>query len=278
MYKSVDIYSCQTCGKSFKNSASLASHKYRYHPYSPKEKSSILRPIVKETIESDSMSSTSNISSSNGVNQDLRHLSMDNQMIELDVDNLQSEIRQLRSFVNKIDTKVLLQAIVLDGIERDVKRQRVYNDTTRISRPEEVSLIKDQARDNANKIRVIEDQMTKFENAMQQLEEVDTNDESEGLYEVEVENESEDNPSEDVIAPVQLRSDSEEEISLGNPRNEIYEGTETDDEVTSSGEENVDTAQSMQSDSQFEETDDQSDSEFDYKSVVTGPKTRNIGL
>ena len=407
MYKSAEVYSCQVCGKSYKNSASLTSHKYKYHPYS----STTSTKSVDKEFDFDNMSSISNISSSIGVNHDLRHLSMDNQMTELDVDNLQSEIRQLRSFLNKIDTKVHLQAIVLDGIERDVKRQRVYNDTTRIARPEEASLIKDLTIDNANRIRVIEDQMTKFENAMQQLLEVGTNDaamqdmiddmvdvevmfrnnnfeglkaditklrqsigimlnslnlqeldkedvkllkdlstsskrevaellksnfghltnifriirpefeglfkdsdisESEGLYDVDVENESEDDPIGGVVDPVQ-KSDSDGEISRRNSQNEVsegtetenehdseddqpenndqlddsdtdgttssgnLEGTETDNDVPSSGEENVDNAQSMQSDSQFEETDDPSDSESEKTTGKTVEKTSEFG-
>ena len=34
MYKS---RKCTSCDKTFKNSASLATHKHRYHPYSPRK-------------------------------------------------------------------------------------------------------------------------------------------------------------------------------------------------------------------------------------------------
>ncbi len=40
---------CSFCNKVFKNSSSLASHKYRYH----KESSNILEPQLKQAIEKD---------------------------------------------------------------------------------------------------------------------------------------------------------------------------------------------------------------------------------
>ena len=157
MYSTAKSYSCSICGSNLKNSASLKTHKYRYHPNSSKKKLSIT-PTLKENTEFDKMSSISN-SSTHEFNHD-RDMSWDNQMHESDIENLQSDVRELKSLINKLATKVRLQEVVLDGVERDFKRQRMNPDTTRSFKPEEVSLMKDQTRSNARRIRVIEEQLT----------------------------------------------------------------------------------------------------------------------
>ena len=140
MYRSTETHSCQICGNSFKNSASLATHKYTYHP---SNNNSSIMTTPKESHEFDRISSSSNISSQD---HGLGLLSMDNPTIKLDIKILQSTVRELKSLINKLDTKVLLQGVVLDDVERHVKRQKMNPDTTTISSPEEFSLLKDQTR------------------------------------------------------------------------------------------------------------------------------------
>ena len=151
MYISTETHSCQTCGNSFKNSASLATHKYMYHPSN--NNSSIMN-ATKESHEFDGISSSSNISS---LDHDLGHMTVDNQMHKLDMETLQSNVCELRSLINKLDTKARLQAVVLNDVERYVKRQRMNPGATAIISPEEVSQMKDQTRNNAHRIRIIEE-------------------------------------------------------------------------------------------------------------------------
>ena len=68
---------CTTCDKSFKNSASLATHKNRYHPYSPR----------KSIISEDDLSSvTSDVSSLDTVRND---------SLEIKIDDNQHKIKLL---------------------------------------------------------------------------------------------------------------------------------------------------------------------------------------
>ena len=169
-YRSTETYSCQTCGNSFKSTASLASHKYRYHPYSSKAST---RPTSNEFDRQSSISS---------LDHEFGYLSANNQLDKhkLDIDNLQSTVRELRSLMNKVDTKVLLQGVALDGVERFVRNQRTRPDTgnariVNYYNPDEVSLIKDQTNDNTNRIRVIEENIDNKHN--QQIEQVGNEDE-----------------------------------------------------------------------------------------------------
>ena len=172
MYRSTETYSCQACGKSYKNSASLTSHKYRYHDNSSK---ALTKHVAKE-FEFDKQSSISNSTSMS--DHDLGYISVNNQMNKFDIETLKSNVRELRSLMNKIDTKVILQGIILDGVERIVRNQRTKpdtGDTTILNNPEEVSLIIDQTNDNRNRIRVIEEQLMNSKN-IQQVEGVDNED------------------------------------------------------------------------------------------------------
>ena len=161
----VKSYSCSSCGGTFKNSASLATHKYTFHP---SNNNSFIMTAPKESLEFDRISSSSNISS---LDHDLGHMTVDNQMHKFDIETLQSSVRELRSLINKLDTKARLQAVILDDVERYVKRQRMNPGTTTIISPEAVSQMKDQTRNNTHRIRIIEEQIVGRN--VQQVEEAD---------------------------------------------------------------------------------------------------------
>ena len=81
-------YKCQTCGKNYKSSASLASHRYRTHP---------------RISDSSSIVSQSSPSSVSEHNENVEN-TMDYQTT---IDNIRSAIYQLRDVFDDLESKVL---------------------------------------------------------------------------------------------------------------------------------------------------------------------------
>ena len=92
-------YMCTSCGKMFKNSASLATHKYRYHAHSSKIKG-FTKPM-----EHTPASVYSDTSSLGDISSDMLDIKIDDnkadiQSIDWAFNNLKDRVEELESKVN----------------------------------------------------------------------------------------------------------------------------------------------------------------------------------
>ena len=134
----------------------------------------------KESHEFDRISTSTNVSS---LDHNLKHITDDSHthMDKLDIKILQSDVRELRKSINKLDSRARLQAVVLRDVESYVKRQRMNPDTTAII-PEEISQIKEHTRKNTHRIRMIEEQM--FSRNIHEPEDVNKQDNLDDMFDV----------------------------------------------------------------------------------------------
>ena len=158
MYKSTKTYSCPTCETIFKNAKSLSSHKYKFHSdvRSPS-------PTLHEH-ESDSKTKTktdvdwtaqSDISSTNDEIWDSQTKASLNKM---DIDFLESTVKELRSLIYKLDTKVNVQDVVLEQVENYVKTQKFKTNNNALPNSS-LNKLEWQMTTNSNMIKILGDQI-----------------------------------------------------------------------------------------------------------------------
>ena len=150
-------YSCYSCGTIFKTGRSLSSHKYKFHsddrsstptmhkPYSH------LKTSAKTDLDSDVQS---NISS---INDDIWDVKMETDMNKLDIEFLQERVKELRSLIFKLDTKVSAQYVTLSQVENEAKTHSnkfIVNDDV----PKALIKLENRTINNANAIKLLEDQ------------------------------------------------------------------------------------------------------------------------
>lgn len=152
------MYNCNQCDKRYKNTASLATHKYRYHPYSKRNKLANKTFDKSEDIETNSI-----ISGTSSINANYDEL-LDSQIYSntFNIEVLNSELNSLRNLVRELDGKVLLQCIDVEHI----KRKTNYHDDIKTpssvlpkDNSTELLAIKDQNRNSSQRLSAIEDKL-----------------------------------------------------------------------------------------------------------------------
>lgn len=116
------MHNCHQCGKIFKNSRSLATHKYRYHPYLRRNGS----------IKSEDIDTKSTISDVSSPNSNLNYEKPSESRIEsntLDIEMLNYELSSLRKRVHDLDIKLLLQCNDVEHIKKKSNHELVKTPT-----------------------------------------------------------------------------------------------------------------------------------------------------
>ena len=139
-------YKCPSCYKMFKNSASLATHRYRYHPYTPR--------LTKSTkIEDDISSINSDISLSFGESSG-SVLEMRIKSNKLAIESVEEVLNTLKERVYDLESKHRLQRWTLDSPkQKDDKAHKIIDNSS------EIYVLKLQSNINRRNIKSIRDQL-----------------------------------------------------------------------------------------------------------------------
>ena len=125
---------CMSCGKHFKNKASLKTHKYRYHPYSKNVK-----------LDLDSKSQDSDSDEGSSVDKD--HDQIRNNKI--DVQLLSDDLERLRKLVYSLDVKMM----GLEHTKNMVSDSKITDDS---NYKEDLKTVNDRSMTNKDKLSAIE--------------------------------------------------------------------------------------------------------------------------
>ena len=151
------MYNCSQCDKRYKNPASLATHKYRYHPYLKRSKLANKTFDKSEDIETNSI--ISGTSSINDNYDDLLDRQIDRNTFDIVV--LNSELTSLSNLVRGLDFKVLLQCNDVEHIKRKTIHDNIKTPSSVMPKENSTELlaIKDQNRSNNQRLSAIEDKL-----------------------------------------------------------------------------------------------------------------------
>ena len=151
------MYNCNQCDKWYKNPASLTTHKYRYHPYSKKNKLANKTFDKSEDIETNSI-----ISRTSPINANYDEL-LDSQIDRntFDIVVLNSELIRLSNLVRELDFKVLLQCNDVEHIKRKTNHDNIKTPSSVMPKDNSTELlaITDQNRNNNQRLSAIEDKL-----------------------------------------------------------------------------------------------------------------------
>lgn len=137
------IYRCFSCTKKFKNSSSLASHRYRYHPYLSKRLKA----------DSDVSSIISDVSSVSSLGSDYKHGATRYEGKE----DLFTDIIDLKRKLNFLESKEKLQKIDIESLSTKVNNLQ-KNDLSRdiLKNSNEINTLKNEQEENIKRIKMLE--------------------------------------------------------------------------------------------------------------------------
>ena len=151
------MYNCNQCDKRYKNPASLATHKYRYHPYLKRSK--LANKTFDKSADIETNSIISRTSSINANYDELLDSQIDRNTFDIVV--LNSELISLRNLVRELDFKVLLQCNDVEHIKRKTNHDNIKTSSSVMPKENSTELlaIKDQNRSNNQRLSAIEDKL-----------------------------------------------------------------------------------------------------------------------
>ena len=114
---------CTSCGKMFKNSASLATHKYRYHAHASKNKGFV------KSMKDESASVYSDTSSLGDISSDMFDIKIDDNIT--DIQSIDWAFNHLKNRVEKLESQVYSQS--LDAPKQAGDAVEKYHPSTKMS-------------------------------------------------------------------------------------------------------------------------------------------------
>ena len=159
MFKTTKIYSCSSCGKTYKNSQSLATHKYKLHSRSksPRLAHDSQHTVTPKSAELDDNSYI--LSDPSSITDEIWELSSESIMNKLGIEFLEQAVRELKVLVTKLDIKASINDVIVGQIEKYIKGKE-YKDQTRqnlrINNTEDIFTVKKQNQYNSQRIRELE--------------------------------------------------------------------------------------------------------------------------
>ena len=177
------MHICSQCHKTFKNKASLATHGYRYHPYSRKSKLS-----NKSFVKSEDLETHTDISEASSTNDNYDEL-LDSRIDSnrFDIELLNSDLSSLKKLVYDLDIKMLVHCNAVENIKQKANHDdfKTPTSTSPKENTAELLLIKDQNRNTSQRISAIENKLDEVIENIQDEHAVATEDVIDDMIEIE---------------------------------------------------------------------------------------------
>ena len=168
------MHTCSQCDKTFKTPRSRASHTYKYHPYSKRNK------LPNKTFDkSEDTETSSTISETSSINDNYDELLDDRiDSNKFDIEMLNSELSSLRKLVYDLDIKMIFQCSAVEDIKHKTSHDDIKAPSFMIPKDNtaEVLLIKDQNRNASQRISAIENKLDEVIENLQDQHAVATED------------------------------------------------------------------------------------------------------
>ena len=101
------------------------------------------------------------------------------EMNKFDIGNIQTSIRELRSLINKLDTKAIIQGIVLDQVENYVKTQKYKSSDKSVSTAPLFWKLEYQNENSLNRIHTLENKVKELKDEVSNM--TDSNEADDGV-------------------------------------------------------------------------------------------------